>query len=136
VPCVSKPPLDWTLTAAFFLLGRLSWRPLSFKNVIGFERLNQSLNFLHSDIAAHDQAEARFSFARRPVVNWPISASINFLRWRYRLPKNDDNVEGGSGFLGGSSIATRFGALRLRANGLAAAGLAVASGSSAFMTRR
>ena len=50
------------------------------------------------------------------------------------LLKNDDNVVG-SGVLGGSSLVTRFAALRRRGAGLAA-GLAATDGSPAVMARR
>ena len=53
----------------------------------------------------------------------------------HRRPKNDDIVEGGSGFLAGSSSATRFVVLRHRPDRRTGVGLA-AAGSSAFMARR
>jgi hypothetical protein len=62
-------------------------------------------------------------------------AIINSFGRPYRLLKKDDKVVG-SGFLGSSSVVTRFALPRLCAAGLAAAGLAAAGGSSAFMVRR
>src|SRR4051812_43322895 len=79
---------------------------------------------------------------RKQIRKRPQAIGLKMIFLVYRRLNIDEKVEGGSGFLTGSSATTRSGALRLRDVGLAVTGLAAAVGamvpvgSSAFIARR